>query len=590
MEFLEKRLTRHRVGSKIAVTKMTSLRALSDNLAKKYRFAINVSQDFITLINREYHYEIVNDTYCRTLNRKKEDVLGKHVAEIWGKEAFRRIIKGYLDRCFSGQTVHYNEKFKIGSATKYLHVSYYPYKDNNRITHVLVFSRDITDQKSIESKLMNYEYRDHLTGLFNRRSLDIILEKEIEKAKRSQTEKLRGLLFISLERFAQINQTFGHHIGDILLENTGQRIKSTLRKSDYVFRFEGKELTVLLANIARNTDVAKVAQKIINSVAIPYRFKGSDIQITCRVGISLFPDDGEDKNTLIQNATSALNEAKKTEKDFILYNRELHKKSVAKLHLESDIYKAFGENQFTLYYQPVVDQRGTIVGLEALIRWIHPERGLVSPADFIPLAEETGMIVSIGKWTLYAAAKQAFEWSKDHDIYVSINLSAREFGDNNLINLVDGVLKSVGGLDPHRFKLEITETQGMANPDFTIEQMNRLQARGIELCIDDFGVGRSSLSYLKRLPARLLKIDKSFVDDIAHESTEREYLKSIIQMVRSRGKIVLLEGVATREQYELLKTMECDLMQGFLFSRPVPPDEAGSLLRRGSFDLSFSGD
>lgn len=552
------------------------------NTDSKYRFVINNSQDFITLINRKYIYEIANDSYCRVLNKKRNEIIGRHVADIWGKKAFNRIIKKYLDQCFAGKMVSYNEQFRIGTSTKFVHASYYPYKQNNRITHVLVFSRDMTDQKSIESKLMNYEFRDHLTGLFNRRSLDLILEKEIEKAKRSKTEKLRALLFISLERFAQINQTYGHHIGDILLENTGLRIKSALRKSDYIFRFEGKELTVLLVNFTRETDVAKVAQKIAGAVSMPYRFKGADIQITCCTGISIYPNDGEERNSLIKNATAAMNEAKKQGKNFVHYNRELHERSVRKIKLESDMFKAFGDNQFSQYYQPIVDVTGKILGCEALIRWRHPERGLVSPGDFIPLAEETGIIVSIGKWTLYCACKQIKKWGETHDIFVSINISAREFESSKLIDVVEGGLKSVGGLDPRYIKLEVTESTSMTNPEFTIDQMNRLFARGIELQIDDFGTGFSSLSYLKVFPAKTIKIDKAFVDDIVDNAQEREYLASIISLVRSRYKKVLIEGVATKGQVELLREMNCDRMQGYYFSKPVPADEFERMLERGS--------
>ena len=547
----------------------------------KYKFAVNNSQDFITLINRNYIYEIANDSYCRVLNKRRNEIIGRHVADIWGKRAFNRFIKKYLDQCFRGKTVHYNERFRIGSSTKFVHVSYYPYKQNNRITHVLVFSRDMTDQKSIESKLMNYEFRDQLTGLFNRRSLDLILEKEIEKAKRSKTERLKALLFISLEKFAQINQTYGHHIGDILLENTGVRIKSALRKSDYIFRFEGKELTVLLVNFARATDVAKVAQKIAGAVSMPYRFKGAEIQITCCTGISIYPDDGEERNTLIKNATAAMNEAKKPGKSFIHYNKELHERSIRRIKLESDMFKAFGANQFLLYYQPIVDMTGKILGCEALIRWRHPEQGLVFPGNFIPIAEETGIIVSIGKWTLYTACKQIKKWAEAHDIFVSINISAREFESSKLIDVVEGGLKSVGGLDPRHIKLEVTESASMTNPEFTIDQMNNLFARGIELQIDDFGTGFSSLSYLKAFPAKTIKIDKAFVDDIVGNVQEREYLASIIRMVRSRDKNVLIEGVTAKSQVELLRKMNCDSMQGYCYSKPVPAEEFERLLERG---------
>nr|MQY77209.1 diguanylate cyclase [Spirochaeta sp.] len=255
----------------------------------KFKYIVNTSKDFITLINKDYIYEIVNDSYCRQINKKREAIVNRSVAEVWGDERFSGKIKKYLDQCFSGQEVSYIEKFKFGSFEKYMHVSYYPYIENDKITHALVFSHDITKISEIESKLTNYEYRDPLTGLFNRRSLDIILEKEIEKAKLSRSEKLRALLFINLGNLAKVNQTYGHDTGDLLIENSGLRIKKILRNCDFIFRFEGKELTAILTEVARNTDVARVAQKICDEVSMPYRYKKDDIFITCKIGISIYP-------------------------------------------------------------------------------------------------------------------------------------------------------------------------------------------------------------------------------------------------------------------------------------------------------------
>jgi len=253
----------------------------------RFKYIVNTSKDFITLINSNYIYEIVNDSYCRQIDKKREDIINKSVAAVWGDERFNGSIKKHLDQCFSGHEVNYIDKFKFGSFEKYMHVSYYPYIENNKITHALVFSHDITKISEIESKLTNYEYRDPLTGLFNRRSLDIILEKEIEKAKLSKSEKLRVLLFISLGNLQKVNQTYGHDIGDLLIENSGLRIKKILRNCDYVFRFEGKELTAILTDVSRNTDVARVAQKICDDVSMPYRHKDNDILITCKIGISI---------------------------------------------------------------------------------------------------------------------------------------------------------------------------------------------------------------------------------------------------------------------------------------------------------------
>jgi len=547
-----------------------------------YEYIVNISKDFITLINRDYVYEIVNDSYCTEMGQSREEIINRSVAEIWGKEKFENSLKRYLNQCFEGQEVHYIDTFKFGPFEKYMHVSYYPYRENDEVTHVAVFSHDITSVGEIESKLTNYEYRDPVTGLFNRRSLDVVLDKEIEKAKRSKYEKLRAVLFVSLENLAKVNQVYGHEIGDLLLENSGLRIRRTLRRSDYVFRFAGSELSVILTNIAKNTDAGKVAQKIYNNVAVPYRFKETDINITCHIGIALYPEDGADKRTIVQKATSALAEAKKRNMDFLLFDASLHEQAVSRLKLESEIAKAFEKGQFELHYQPVVDTNGKIHGAEALIRWNHPERGYIPPMDFIPIAEETGLIIPIGRWALFTACRQISAWMKKHKLYVSINLSAKEFSDSTLLEAIQKAIKQSQDFDPAYLKLEITETKCMDDPEKTIKQMQSLLDIGVETFIDDFGTGYSSLGYLKRLPAVTLKIDKLFIDALVESQEEQDYLTHIIRTVKSRKKKVLVEGVSSREQFELLKAMACDQMQGYLFSRPVPAEEFEKLLARGT--------
>jgi len=547
-----------------------------------YEYIVNISKDFITLINRDYVYEIVNDSYCTEMGQSREEIINRSVAEIWGKEKFENSLKRYLNQCFEGQEVHYIDTFKFGPFEKYMHVSYYPYRENDEVTHVAVFSHDITSVGEIESKLTNYEYRDPVTGLFNRRSLDVVLDKEIEKAKRSKYEKLRAVLFVSLENLAKVNQVYGHEIGDLLLENSGLRIRRTLRRSDYVFRFAGSELSVILTNIAKNTDAGKVAQKIYNNVAVPYRFKETDINITCHIGIALYPEDGADKRTIVQKATSALAEAKKRNMDFLLFDASLHEQAVSRLKLESEIAKAFEKGQFELHYQPVVDTNGKIHGAEALIRWNHPERGYIPPMDFIPIAEETGLIIPIGRWALFTACRQISAWMKKHKLYVSINLSAKEFSDSTLLEAIQKAIKQSQDFDPAYLKLEITETKCMDDPEKTIKQMQSLLDIGVETFIDDFGTGYSSLGYLKRLPAVTLKIDKLFIDALVESQEEQDYLTNIIRTVKSRKKKVLVEGVSSREQFELLKAMACDQMQGYLFSRPVPAEEFEKLLARGT--------
>ena len=545
-----------------------------------YEYIVNLSKDFITLINRDYVYEIVNDSYCREMGLARENVLKRKVAAVWGEEKFEATIRKHLDDCFAGKEIHYIDQFKFGPFVKYMHVSYYPYRQGGEITHCLVFSHDITQLGEIESRLSNYEYRDPVTGLFNRRSLNIILEKEIEKAKRSRSEKLRALLFIALENMSKVNQAHGHEIGDLLLENTGLRIRKVLRGSDFVFRFEGNELTALLTNISRNTDAGKVAQKIHNAVALPYDYKGTELLITCSIGIAVYPEDGEERNILIQRAASALQEAKKRGNTFLLFNAALHREAQERLRLESDLAKAFDEQQFELHFQPVVDMAGSLKGAEALIRWQHPQRGMVPPLDFIPLAEETGMIQAIGRWTLFTACQHLARWSSRIDLYLSVNLSARDFADPQLLELLETAMSKAGIKDPRRLKLEITETRCMEDPERTIRRIAELKAKGIDTLVDDFGSGYSSLGYLKRLPADTFKIDRVFVEALAESCDERDYLSRIIDTIKSRRKRVLVEGVSTAQQYALLKDMRCDLMQGYYFSRPLPASAFEKLLAR----------
>ncbi len=550
---------------------------------EKYEHIINSSQDFITLINRDYIYTVVNDSYCKGINKEKAKILNKSVAEVWGQDIFNTKLKNFLDKCLAGEEVHYIETFKFGLQIRYMHVSYYPYYDNNAntVTHVCVFSHDITKLGEIESKLINYEFRDPVTGLFNRRSLEIILDMELEKARRSTHERLRGILYIGIENLTEINRRFGHNIGNLLLENAGLQVKELLRSSDYVFRYEGNELVILLSKLARNTDAAKVSQKLYDALVTPYNYNTFTISLECHIGIALFPDDGDDREALLKNSITALDEAKKCNYSYLLFDDSLHEKAVNKLNLERDLRNAFQTEQFELYYQPIVDTNFIIQGAEALIRWSHPEKGLVSPNDFIPLATEIGLIEDIGKWALFTAARQIRDWLSIYDLYISINIVAPQFENKYLSEIISAALRNADNLDPKHLKLEITESEGMANPELSITKMQDIIRLGIEIYIDDFGTGLSSLNYLKDLPASSLKIDKVFVDEIENKPEELAFLETIIALAKTRGKQTIVEGVSTEKQVELLTSIGCERMQGFYFSKPVPADQFREYIHDG---------
>jgi diguanylate cyclase (GGDEF)-like protein len=549
-------------------------------MPNKYEYIINTSHDFITLINRDFVYEIANDAYCSAIDKPREQIVGRTVTEVWGQDIFESSIRNHLDDCFAGKEVQYIDRFKFGPFEKHMHVTYYPYAGSDgTITHAAVCSHDITRISQIESKLTHYEYRDPTTGLFNRKSLDIILDKEIEQAKRS-ADKARAVMFVSIENLGRVNETYGVTVGDLLLENTAMRIQKCLRASDFLFRFVGNELTCLLANIRRSTDAARVAGKIAEQVKMPYHHKSGDIRVGCSIGISVFPDDGDTGEDIIRNASAAMRQARRSGAEYLFYNPAIHRNAADRLILESDMYKAFEKEQFHLVYQPIVDGGGRIKGAEALIRWNHPDKGLVPPKDFIPVAEETGIIRSISKWALYAAADQLVRWSTHYGTYLSVNLSAEDFCNPELPDVLLSALRRAGVASPSFLKLEITESECMLRPQETIQRMGSLAAAGFDMFIDDFGTGSSSLGYLKHLPAGTIKIDRTFIEESVQSPEDFEYLCNIAALARSRRKAVILEGIGTAQQHELLKRVEADGMQGFYFSKPLISAELEKLLEQ----------
>ena len=545
-------------------------------MADKYEFIVNNSRDFITLINREYVYEMVNDSYAGVVGRHKDEIQNRHVAEIWGNDLFEEKLKDHLDTCFSGEEVHYIERFRFGLEMRYMHVSYYPYRsESNAVSHVLVFSHDITKLGNLESKLLNYEYRDPLTGLFNAKSLKIILEMEVAKARRSRMEGLRTLLFISISNLGEVNRVHGHSIGNVLIENTGVRIKEVVRESDYIFRYDGGEIVVLLTSLAQATDAAKVAEKIVDEIALPYRHNDFDIILKANVGIAIYPLDSDGTENLIDHALQTLHEAEKKESSYLLFDKSIYETSMQKLGLERDLSRAFFKNEFVLFYQPIVKPTGSIVGCEALVRWRHPSRGLIEPALFLNLSEEIGLIEEIGKWVLYTATADFARWP---DLFGTVNLTAKEFESAELLSIISNAIARPESCKQNRLKLEITENLGMSDPDRTLSLMRSIVDAGYEILIDDFGTGVSSLSYLKDLPASTLKIDRAFVIAVTEGSTERSFLETIVALARTRGKSVIIEGVQTVEQFEIVRSLPVDAFQGFYFAEPLPAEDFDRLL------------
>ncbi|MEW5756586.1 MAG: EAL domain-containing protein [Pseudomonadota bacterium] len=448
-------------------------------------------------------------------------------------------------------------------------------------THYVGIFTDITQLKDAENKLEQLAYYDPLTKLPNRALFFDRLRQALEQAKRKSTKM--ALLFIDLDRFKYVNDTLGHNIGDLMLVEVAGRITRCLRKTDTVARLGGDEFTVILGEIQRSTNTEKIAQDIIDALQRKFDIAGHEIYVGASVGIAIYPEDGADLEVLVKNADIAMYQAKSAGRgNYKFFTPELNAASQRRAELENDLRKAIADEEFTLYYQPKFALKSRrLVGLEALIRWVHPVKGIVSPAEFIPVAEETGCILQIDQWVLEAATRQLKQWYAQTGRVprVSVNLSARQFEHTGLVGTVERALGDAR-VAPGLLELEITEGVIMKDAKAASLVLSRLREMGVFISVDDFGTGYSSLSYLKKLPLHVLKIDRSFIMDIERDDDDKAIVASIISMGHSLNLEVLAEGIETEGQLRLLSDMGCDLGQGYLFSRPVPAEELGRWLEK----------
>jgi diguanylate cyclase (GGDEF)-like protein/PAS domain S-box-containing protein len=441
---------------------------------------------------------------------------------------------------------------------------------------------DITERKQYEASIEYLATHDALTRLPNRTLLADRLHQALAHAKR--TGRPLALFFLDLDRFKDVNDSFGHALGDALLQAVAGRLLASVREGDTVARQGGDEFLILLSDLERMEDIEPVAHKIQRAMSQPFVIEGRELFIGGSIGASVYPADGEDMETLLKHADTAMYRAKEEGgAGFRLYAREMSHRAVERIRMENALRKAAEQGQFELYYQPKVELAGgRIIGAEALIRWRHPELGLVLPTRFIPLAEETGLIHGIGRWVLEAACLQSKAWQEAGlaACSVAVNLSARQLRGGNLVNLVGQTLREVG-LEGSHLELELTETLVMQDPEHFIPILGKLKDLGVGLSVDDFGTGYSSLSYLKRFPFDCLKIDQSFVRDIATDNNDAVIVRSVISLGHSLGLKVIAEGVETEEQLLFLCRHRCDDMQGYYSGRPLPAGEFARLLREG---------
>lgn len=445
-------------------------------------------------------------------------------------------------------------------------------EEDETIGYVVTF-KDITERKRMEEEIRYHAYYDSLTDLPNRVLLKDRLEQGLAYAERDGYRA--ALLYLDLDRFKLVNDTLGHSFGDILLQEVAGRLKGCTPKGATVSRQGGDEFTVFLPIIKDHEEIMEVIHDVIESFAEPFDLKdNSEVYVKTSIGVSLFPDNGKDAETLIKNADTAMYKSKEiTGNSYYFYKAGIDTRTRESIELENALYKALDRNELVLYYQPQVNYRTkTIKGVEALLRWQRPSEGLVSPDKFIPIAEETGLIVPIGEWVLKEAAGQLKSWMNlgYEPIDMSVNLSARQYEQDNLFSTIKVILEDVG-IPPERLLLELTENNIIKNTELALKTMKQLRELGMKISVDDFGTGYSSLGYLKNLPISMLKIDKSFVQEVTRD--EAAIADTIITLARNLKLDVIAEGVETKEAAEFLAQKNCDLMQGYFFGRPMPASE-----------------
>jgi diguanylate cyclase (GGDEF)-like protein/PAS domain S-box-containing protein len=454
--------------------------------------------------------------------------------------------------------------------------------DGGRVTHWLGVATDVTERKRHEAELERHANYDTLTGLANRNLLFDRIRQAAVHSERSG--RAMAVLLLDLDRFKLINDSFGHVFGDEILRRIADRLQECVRRDDTVARLGGDEFVVMLSDMAREDDASTVARKILDSVSQPVSTEDRELVVTTSIGIAVYPRDGPDPEALLKNADAAMYRSKEHGRNaFQYYTQEMNARAAQYLRIQHDLARALDAGEFRLYYQPIVDcRKGAITGAEALIRWQKSDGTMVPPADFIPLAEDSGLIVPIGKWALHAACAQAKAW---HDaglppVSVSVNLSPRQFRQKDLAAMIAEALAGTD-LAAGRLGVELTEGTVMENPDEAAAILHALAEMGIGISIDDFGTGYSSLGYLKRFPVHDLKIDRSFVRDLATDQDDAAIVAATIGLAHTLDVAVVAEGVETSDQLGFLVGHGCDFAQGFLFSRPVPADAFAAILAEG---------
>lgn len=551
-------------------------------LARQLEIVLNAIPDLVWLKDPNGIYLLCNKAFERLYGAKEEDIVGKSDYEFVDYQQADFFRTHDIIAMDAHQSVRNEEElsFKEDGYNGFFETIKTPiYDQNSDLIGILGISRDISVRKENEEKIQKLEYFDPLTSLPNKLQLRSRLDHDLNIAQK-QNEKL-AVLFIDFDHFKNINDTLGHAVGDQLLVKVSNRLKILLRQVDTLSRQGGDEFVVVLPGVSVD-DTVHMAKRLLQAIEQPIKIADNELITTASIGIALYPDDGSDIDTLFKCADAAMYLAKQNGRNsYRFFTSEIQSRSARILNLENALRYAHARGELSLHYQPQVSlSDGKIVGVEALLRWHHPEFGMISPCEFIPIAEESGQILLIGEWVMRTAAKAMKEWldSGFPAMSVAVNLSAVQFHHAHLSNLVSSILDEVN-LPACYFEIELTESVTAQNPVHAVETMNELSAKGIRLSIDDFGTGYSSLSYLKRFKVYKLKIDQSFIRDISIDPEDREIVKTIIALGKSLGLKTIAEGVETKEQLDYLKEQGCDEAQGYYFSKPLNVTDLEALLK-----------
>ncbi|MGC4046395.1 MAG: EAL domain-containing protein [Armatimonas sp.] len=515
----------------------------------------------------------VNDCFEKMTGYRREEVLGQSPKLLQGPETDAQTVEKLREHIQAGDAVHVELlNYRRDKTPFWVELNIMPVHDERGFhTHWVSIQRDITERRQAEDKILHQSRHDALTGLPNRTLYQEHLAVAIDQAQLK--EMLVGVLFLDIDRFKHINDSLGHIVGDRFLQQVAARLLTILRPQDTIARIGGDEFTILLPNMTDVQSIKSAADRLLEAMHKPFEVEGRELFATASIGVSVAPEHGRDIVTLLRNADAAMYNAKDEGRDGIrLYDPRLTERGTDRLRLETHLRKALEKGEFTLHYQPQIDLRtGKIFGAEALIRWENEDLGRVSPGQFIPLAEEIGLITAIGEWTLHEATKQAKIWdSRGYNLKVAVNLSAKQFADPSVVKLVRGVLENTM-LPPDRLDIELTESTllQVGKAGGILKQLKNL---GVKLSVDDFGTGYSSLAYLKSLPLDVLKIDKSFVDGLGEDKRSAAVVHALIELARGIDAETVAEGVEIEKQRDILANMGCDSFQGFLVSPAILPD------------------